>query len=274
MNLKNISFKANLIEQMQMNSQSATATAVSTPIADKKDSIDLSSTSSPKKPNKKTIIASIAGAIVLAIAIVKRKAINNFLKKLFDKTKSQTDEIKQGREKVKGTAAETTTKAAEKIEFPKPNFTCGPENQEKYAKEKKAYVDSIMPYLYKRDKQLKIKAIEAIEKYGSWEHGDKLGLFLGKRDEDIVVPVVRAIAATGKKDDALLITSFIEDINDVYTPKTFKEILSCAAKLGDVKGWCEQDANVLLDPIRRLTKSDNKEVAQAAKDALNTILNK
>ena len=73
---------------------------------------------------------------------------------------------------------------------------------------------------------------------------------------------------------ALLITSFIEDINDVYTTDTFKKILSCAAKLGNVKGWREQDANVLLDPIRRLTKSDNKEVAQAAQDALNTILNK
>ena len=146
--------------------------------------------------------------------------------------------------------------------------------QDQYAKEKKAYVDSIMPYLYKRDKQLKIQAIEVIEKYGSWEHGDKLGLFLGKRDEEIVVPVVRAIAATGKKDDALLITSFIEDVKDVYTPETFKEILSCAAKLGDVRGWKKNDADILLAPIRRLTKSDNHEVAQAAKDALNKILNK
>ena len=43
-------------------------------------------------------------------------------------------------------------------------------------------------------------------------------------------------AATGKKDDALLIISFIEDKNDVYTTDTFKEILSYAAKLGNVKG--------------------------------------
>ena len=33
-----------------------------------------------------------------------------------------------------------------------------------YAAEKKAYVYGIMPYLYKRDKALKIKAMEAIEK--------------------------------------------------------------------------------------------------------------
>ena len=274
MNVNNISFKSNLLEQMQKKSQSAAATVVSTPIADEKNSVELSSNLNKKKTSLKAIIASITAAIVLSLAIVKRKTIGKFFKKLFNKSKTQTNEINQETKKAKETAAETTVKSTEKIEFPKPQFTCGPEKPEQYAKEKKAYVDSIMPYLYKRDKQLKIKAIEAIEKYGSWEHGDKLGLFLGKRDEDIVVPVVRAIAATGKKDDALLITSFIEDINDVYTTDTFKKILSCAAKLGNVKGWREQDANVLLDPIRRLTKSDNKEVAQAAQDALNTILNK
>ena len=137
-----------------------------------------------------------------------------------------------------------------------------------YAAEKKAYVDGIMPYLYKRDKALKIKAMEAIEKQATGNTQTNSGCSQANEMKKFFT------AATGKKDDALLIISFIEDKNDVYTTDTFKEILSYAAKLGNVKGQQKNDANVLLNPIRRLTKSNNEEIAQAAKGALNTILNK
>ena len=278
MKLNNISFKSSLLNQLQKQSQSVATTVTALPIIEKKDSVELSADTTKKRTNKKTIIASIIGAGALFLTFLKRKSITKFLKKIF-KGGGEPPSGGSGSSGTSGISGSGTSKPPKpstppKIEFPKPKFTCGPENADQYAKEKKAYVDSIMPYLYKRDKQLKIQAIEVIEKYGSWEHGDKLGLFLGKRDEEIVVPVVRAIAATGKKDDALLITSFIEDVKDVYTPETFKEILSCAAKLGDVRGWKKNDADILLAPIRRLTKSDNHEVAQAAKDALNKILNK
>ena len=275
MNVNNISFKSNLLEQMQKKSQSVAATVVSTPIADEKDSVELSSNLNKKKTSLKAIIASITAAIVLSLAIVKRKTIGKFFKKLFNKSKTQTNEINQETKKAKETAAETTVKSTEKIEFPKPQFTCGPEKPEQYAKEKKAYVDSIMPYLYKRDKQLKIKAIEAIEKYGSWEHGDKLGLFLGKRDEDIVVPVVRAIAATGGPRQALLINAFIRNPRTEYkSVNTYIEILDAMAKIGDMKKIDKSAHKIITAPLQRLKHHENPEIAKKANETLKIIFNK
>ena len=147
--------------------------------------------------------------------------------------------------------------------------------QEQYAKEKKAYVDSIMPYLYKRDKQLKIRAIEAIEKYGSWEHGDKLGLFLGKRDEDIVVPVVRAIAATGGPRQALLINAFIRNPRTEYkSVNTYIEILDAMAKIGDMKKIDKSAHKIITAPLQRLKHHENPEIAKKANETLKIIFNK
>ena len=188
---------------------------------------------------------------------------------IFNKTKSRID-VQQETEKFPQVVTEYV---ANKIKFPKPQFTCGPEKAYQYAKEKKAYVDDVIKYLHSTNSELQLKTINAIEKYGTWEHGDKLGAFLGHRDEKIVVPVVRAIAATGGPRQVLLVNSFIKTPEN-YSQNTYFEILDAIAKLGDMKKLTIGGRNQVSNTLNTLKHHENSEIAKKANETLKIIFNK
>ena len=278
MEINNISFKSSLLNQMQQKSVAATPAVV------KNDSFELQNPKQKKNINKKTLIASIAGAIVLAIAIVKRKAINNFLKKLFDKTKSQTDEIKQGREKATTAAAET--KAAEKIELPKPNFTCGPENPVQFAKEKKQYIDSIwdeylhvdLPYV-KFNKEKNILGLKALQKYGTTEDLRRLpDEYIICKDSDIFLEYAKLVNKVGsdKADDIqysdfVNLNAVVDRRDNTYSMDVMEEIMDALKKhwVDDApKGkWTNAGWNTLKDYEHYIRKAQEEGRSQMASNA-------
>ena len=147
--------------------------------------------------------------------------------------------------------------------------------KEKYAQEKKAYLDEIMPKLRQTttSKEDEIKIINAIEKYGTWEQGEKITGLMGF-DEDIIQAVVRAIAQTATNpDDVLIITKYIRKKNHNYKPETYIQILNSAAKLGDVRSLGD-DSKIMLDPIKKLLTHENADVRKAAQDALTAVTTK
>ena len=127
--------------------------------------------------------------------------------------------------------------------------------------------------MHSTNSELQLKTINAIEKYGSWEHGDKLGAFLGHRDEKIVVPVVRAIAATGGPRQVLLVNSFIKTPEN-YSQNTYFEILDAIAKLGDMKKLTTGGRNQVSNALNALKHHENSEIAKKANETLKIIFNK
>lgn len=135
-----------------------------------------------------------------------------------------------------------------------------------FSMEKKAHVDSIMQYLHSTDKEMQLKTINAIEKYGTWEHGDKLGAFFGHRNEEIVVPVVRTIAATGGSRQIMLINAFIKNPKTTYnSPTTYIEIMDSIAKIGDMKKLDKSAHKTVTEPLHRLESHENPLIAQKLK---------
>ena len=237
--------------------------------------------------NKKdTLIYSIAGTgVILAlIAFWQRKNIVKFIKKIFNKV--DPDDVSnppklppQGKTGSSSNPPSIPPSAgavpAIVSKIPEPKFTCGPENPTKYAQEKKAYLDSIIDKLNLITTTIEdqVKIINAIEKYGTWEQGEKITGLMGF-DEDIIQAVVRAIAETATNpDDVLIITKYIRTKKHNYRPETYIQILNSAAKLGDVRSLGD-DSKIMLDPIKKLLTHENADVRKAAQDALTAVTTK
>jgi len=227
-----------------------------------------------KNKNKEVIkYASIGVAIIAAItAFVKRKKITEFFTKLF----KGADPADAKPLKPDGTGT-TTVKPPnlpiDKIEFPEPKFTCGPENADKYTQEKRAYLDSIMKYAKHTDKDLNLKAIEAVDKYGSWEDLEKLvGNYLGTEDENLIKGYVTTVKNIGRvKEDAFYVTDSITPSEHNFSKETYLCIVDATNKLGigllDYEHVVDLFKKVSTDPkdelarelIKSLSKWPNKD---------------
>ena len=158
---------------------------------------------------------------------------------------------------------------AKKPSFPTPDFKDNPTKIQKFE-----YIESIKKYLETSDKELNLKAIEAVGKYGAGEQADKLIYFATADDDELVQAAEKAYKNLG--DSARLYEAFspiqgvvpyndetyivtLDTINALINPKTDKEDLKFISKI--IK---EKLLNHKSDKVRNL--------AQTLFDKLNSMI--
>ena len=130
-----------------------------------------------------------------------------------------------------------------------------------FTKEKAEYIKSIMPMLMKRDKEMRIKGLEAIEKYGTMDDINKIGLYFGEHDEEIVRPFVKAIISVGEPNkDGAAIASFLEWTKHTWSKETLILMSDGISKLGGLKD---------VEPLQKLLTNSDPEVVKSAQAAIN-----
>jgi len=189
------------------------------------------SSQQPKTNNNKKIInAAIAVGVVslIALAIFKGKSIAKSVSKLF---KKEAKEVKPPQKP--------------KLELPKPNFTCGEENAEQFAKEKVSYIDSIrkeyidsihMQHFGADLTELKEKnllGLDALIKYGTREDMLKLSLEYGvSKDNDVMQKYCKLVRKVGEPEDSVKIFPKLGDrYTDIFDDTTKKEAMKTVKKL-------------------------------------------
>ena len=263
MEINNISFKSSLLNQMQQKSVAATPAVV------KNDSFELQNPKQKKNINKKTLIGTIAAGVVFVLGFIKRKAISRFIKNLFNRNPKPNKPI-------------TTPK----IELPKPNFTCGPENPLQFAKEKKQYIDSIwdeylhvdLPYV-KFNKEKNILGLKALQKYGTTEDLRRLPReYIVCEDSDIFLEYAKLVNKVGSdKADDIQYSDFVKlktKVNrrdNTYSMDVMEEIMDALKKhwVDDApKGeWTNAGWNTLKDYEHYIRKAQEEGRSQMASNA-------
>ena len=206
----------------------------STPVIAKNDSFESQNPQTKKNINKKTLIGVITAGLVLVIGFVKRKAISKFIKNLFNK-----------KPKPNNTGINKPT-ITPKVELPKQNFTCGPENAVQYAKEKKQYIESIWEeYLYvdlpyvKFNKEKNILGLKALQKYGTTEDLRRLPRhYTNCKDSDIFLEYAKLVNKVGSDiaddihySDFVNLDACVTKRNrDVYSMDVMEEIMDAMKK--------------------------------------------
>ena len=263
MEINNISFKSSLLNQMQQKSVAATPAVV------KNDSFELQNPKQKKNINKKTLIGTIAAGVVFVLGFIKRKAISRFIKNLFNRNPKPNKPI-------------TTPK----IELPKPNFTCGPENPVQFTKEKKQYIDSIwdeylhvdLPYV-KFNKEKNILGLKALQKYGTTEDLRRLPReYIVCEDSDIFLEYAKLVNKVGSdKADDIHYSDFVKlktKVNrrdNTYSMDVMEEIMDAMKKhwVDDApKGkWTNAGWNTLKDYEHYIRKAQEEGRSQMASNA-------
>ncbi len=277
---------------------------ISTSVQEQKyDSFESKNKIDKKKRN--IIIASIITAIAAIAAFLNRKNIYIFFQKHFKKQPTEINpkenniaqNISDGLLKkpdnaddkiVSKTEVQTTIKKEltdikksqtiadkpiqtpiQKPSFPTPDFKDNPTKIQKFE-----YIESIKKYLETSDKELNLKAIEAVGKYGAGEQADKLIYFATADDDELVQAAEKAYKNLG--DSARLYEAFspiqgvvpyndetyivtLDTINALINPKTDKEDLKFISKI--IK---EKLLNHKSDKVRNL--------AQTLFDKLNSMI--
>ena len=263
MEINNISFKSSLLNQMQQKS------VASTPVISKNDSFESQSSQTKKSINKKTLIGVITAGLVLVIGFVKRKAISKFIKNLFIKNQKPNKPI-----------------PSTKIELPKPNFTCGPENAVQFAKEKKQYIDSIwqeylhidLPYV-QFNKEKNILGLKALQKYGTTEDLRRLPRhYTNCKDSDIFLEYAKLVNKVGsdKADDIhysdfVNLNAIVDRKDNAYSMDVMEEIMDALKKhwVDDApKGkWTNAGWSTLKDYEHYIRKAQEEGRPQMAANA-------
>ena len=254
----------------------------STPVIAKNDSFESQNSQTKKSITSKTLIGVITAGIVLVIGFVKRKAISKFIKKLFNK-KPKTNNT--------GTKKPITPP---KIEIPKPQFTCGPENAVQFAKEKKQYIDSIweeyihvdLPYV-PFNKEKNILGLKALQKYGTTEDLRKLPReYITCEDNDIFLEYAKLVNKVGSdKADDIQYSDFVNlstKVNrkdNTYSMDVMEEIMDALKKhwVDDApKGeWTNASWNTLMNYehyIRKAQKEGRPQMAANARAIFDRIV--
>lgn len=177
--------------------------------------------------------------MIATIAIVKRKAIGEFLSNL--KKKPQTPPIQTdipnnpvGIPQVEPKATKPITQVLEntsqdiKYELPKPNFGINPTREEQ-----QAYIDSIAQYLKPNDMgDMTDQALDALAKYGTGEDLKKInGIVKMEADEARTKKIIQTAGAIGRKDvDARHIILYISGVHN-HTNDTYVELFKATKKL-------------------------------------------
>ncbi len=218
--------------------------------------------------NKKTV-GRIAGGLALLLAFVKRKSISKYVKKLFNKSADS--------------ATNVVKKQAQKIELPKPQFTCGVENPEQFAKEKKQYIEAIWkeyihvsPPHVQMNPEKNILGLKALQKYGTVEDLRKLPRdYKLTENSEIMKEYAKFVGKVGElKDYVKLVANTSRENVSLYTEEALEEITKALRELFVNRAPAGKLKNHSYDSYldyERLSKHSNKTISECANDIMRRI---
>ena len=238
---------------------------------------DTNSTIKKDKSKPLKIGAVILTAIIATIAIVKRKAIGEFLSNLKKKPQTppmQTDipnkpvEIPQ----VEPKSTKPITQVLEnppqdiKYELPKPNFGLNPTREEQ-----QAYIDSIAQYLKPNDMgDITDQALDALAKYGTGEDLKKIhGMVWMDADEARTKKIIQTVGAIGRKDvDSYHLALYISGVHN-HTNDTYIELFKATKKL--FPNFYERGCN-FEDLMRFANRIPTDETGEYTKEYIDMLI--
>lgn len=221
-----------------------------------------------KQANKKLVAGGLTAAIMLVLAFIKRKAIGKMFKTIFKKAKNPAQKLE---EEIK-----------EKIKLPKPKFTTGPQNPEKYAEEKAQYINEIwdefinvQTYHKPINKEKNIPGLQALQEYGTRE--DLLRLPVNYRiseDSDIIKEYAKFVRKVGTPDDAGSLRAKVYNKDYAYTEDAISEIMKTLKKLMVDDAKPDKWKNASYGEYKNfniLSQSTNKDISENAKAIMRRL---
>ena len=238
---------------------------------------DINITTNKSKSKYIKVGTAILTAIVAAVAIVKRKAIGEFLSNLKKKPQTppiQTDipnkpvEIPQVEPKATKPITQVLENTSQdiKYELPKPNFGINPTREEQ-----QAYIDSIAQYLKPNDMgDMTDQALDALAKYGTGEDLKKIhGMVWMDADEARTKKIIQTVGAIGRKDvDSYHLALYISGVHN-HTNDTYVELFKATKKL--FPNFYERGCN-FEDLMRFANRIPTDETGEYTKEYIDMLI--
>ena len=238
---------------------------------------DINSTIKKDKSKPLKISVVILTAMIATIAIIKRKAIGEFLSNLKKKPQTppmQTDIPNKpvGIPQVEPKTTKPITQVLEntsqdiKYELPKPNFGINPTREEQ-----QAYIDSIAQYLKPNDMgDMTDQALDALAKYGTGEDLKKIhGMVWMDADEARTKKIIQTVGAIGRKDvDSYHLALYISGVHN-HTNDTYVELFKATKKL--FPNFYERGCN-FEDLMRFANRIPTDETGEYTKEYIDMLI--
>ena len=238
---------------------------------------DINSTIKKDKSKPLKISVVILTAMIATIAIIKRKAIGEFLSNLKKKPQTppiQTDipnkpvEIPQVEPKATKPITQVLENTSQdiKYELPKPNFGINPTREEQ-----QAYIDSIAQYLKPNDMgDMTDQALDALAKYGTGEDLKKIhGMVWMDADEARTKKIIQTVGAIGRKDvDSYHLALYISGVHN-HTNDTYVELFKATKKL--FPNFYERGCN-FEDLMRFANRIPTDETGEYTKEYIDMLI--
>ena len=238
---------------------------------------DINSTIKKDKSKPLKIGVVILTAMIATIAIIKRKAIGEFLSNLKKKPQTppiQTDipnkpvEIPQVEPKATKPLTQVLENTSQdiKYELPKPNFGINPTREEQ-----QAYINSIAQYLKPNDMgDMTDQALDALAKYGTGEDLKKIhGMVWMDADEARTKKIIQTVGAIGRKDvDSYHLALYISGVHN-HTNDTYIELFKATKKL--FPNFYERGCN-FEDLMRFANRIPTDETGEYTKEYIDMLI--
>ena len=238
---------------------------------------DINSTIKKDKSKPLKISVVILTAMIATIAIIKRKAIGEFLSNLKKKPQTppmQTDipnkpvEIPQVEPKTTKPLTQVLENTSQdiKYELPKPNFGINPTREEQ-----QAYINSIAQYLKPNDMgDMTDQALDALAKYGTGEDLKKIhGMVWMDADEARTKKIIQTVGAIGRKDvDSYHLALYISGVHN-HTNDTYVELFKATKKL--FPNFYERGCN-FEDLMRFANRIPTDETGEYTKEYIDMLI--
>ena len=238
---------------------------------------DINSTIKKDKSKPLKIGVVILTAMIATIAIIKRKAIGEFLSNLKKKPQTppiQTDipnkpvEIPQVEPKTTKPLTQVLENTSQdiKYELPKPNFGINPTREEQ-----QAYINSIAQYLKPNDMgDMTDQALDALAKYGTGEDLKKIhGMVWMDADEARTKKIIQTVGAIGRKDvDSYHLALYISGVHN-HTNDTYVELFKATKKL--FPNFYERGCN-FEDLMRFANRIPTDETGEYTKEYIDMLI--
>ena len=238
---------------------------------------DINSTIKKDKSKPLKISVVILTAMIATIAIIKRKAIGEFLSNLKKKPQTppiQTDipnkpvEIPQVEPKTTKPLTQVLENTSQdiKYELPKPNFGINPTREEQ-----QAYINSIAQYLKPNDMgDMTDQALDDLAKYGTGEDLKKIhGMVWMDADEARTKKIIQTVGAIGRKDvDSYHLALYISGVHN-HTNDTYIELFKATKKL--FPNFYERGCN-FEDLMRFANRIPTDETGEYTKEYIDMLI--
>ena len=238
---------------------------------------DINSTIKKDKSKPLKISVVILTAMIATIAIIKRKAIGEFLSNLKKKPQTppiQTDipnkpvEIPQVEPKTTKPLTQVLENTSQDIKYEllKPNFGINPTREEQ-----QAYINSIAQYLKPNDMgDMTDQALDALAKYGTGEDLKKIhGMVWMDADEARTKKIIQTVGAIGRKDvDSYHLALYISGVHN-HTNDTYVELFKATKKL--FPNFYERGCN-FEDLMRFANRIPTDETGEYTKEYIDMLI--